>query len=185
MSYVLKRTVSSVAEASLCRRDAGEKGKESARSTMGKRKRGSSRLFPLSIVPRAPSVFRFLFFLLGYPASVINSSTVFSTFDLDKLGKIQPHHWKEHIKIIEFKSDNYVLRERRYNVCKFSQLWGTKSATVFNKSFSNSAAILLIQRRSSQQGQWIVPNLSMSKVKKKKNKQTKMVVFRGTRQSTQ
>ena len=56
--------------------------------------------------------------LLGYPASVINPSTVFSTFDMDKLVKIQGHHWKKHFKIselAEFESDNYVPGERRYN----------------------------------------------------------------------
>ena len=54
--------------------------------------------------------------LLGYPASVINPSTVFSTFDMDKLVKIQGHHWKKHFKISElakFESDNYVPGERR------------------------------------------------------------------------
>ena len=70
--------------------------------------------------------------LLGYPASVINPSTVFSTFDVDKLGKIQGHHWKKHLKISElakFESDNYVLGERRYNAAKLGNLhtfvfWG-------------------------------------------------------------
>ena len=112
--------------------------------------------------------------LLGYPASVINPSTVFSTFDMDKLVKIQGHHWKKHLKISElakFESDNYVLGERRYNaaklgkftyvcilgsnfallpplpqhtnVCKLSQLWGTKSSTVVKKSFSNLAILLI------------------------------------------
>ena len=121
MTYVLKRTVSST-EASLCRREAGEKGKESARGTMGRGRRESSRLFSLPIVPRAPSIFRWLLFLLGYPASVIlNPSTVFSTFDMDKLGKIQGHHWKKRLKISElakFESGNYAWRERRYNAAK-------------------------------------------------------------------
>ena len=34
--------------------------------------------------------------------------TVFSTFDIDKLGKIHQHHWKEHLKIskiAKFESD--------------------------------------------------------------------------------
>ena len=35
---------------------------------MGGRKRGSSRFFPLPIVPRALTIFRLLLFLLGYPA---------------------------------------------------------------------------------------------------------------------
>ena len=112
--------------------------------------------------------------LLGYPASVINPLTVFSTFDMDKVVKIQGHHWKKHLKISElakFESDNYVLGERRYNagklgkfayvcilgsnfallpplpqhtnVCKLSQLWGTKSSTVVKKSFSNLAILLI------------------------------------------
>ena len=62
--------------------------------------------------------------LLGYPASVINPSTVFSTFDVDKLVKIQGHHWKKHLKISElatFESDKYVLGERRYNAAKLGK----------------------------------------------------------------
>ena len=50
--------------ASLCRGEAGEREKDSARGTMGRRKREeSSRLFPLSIVPSALS-FSFFFFRL-------------------------------------------------------------------------------------------------------------------------
>ena len=40
---------------------------------------------------------------------------------MDKLGKIPLHHWKKHLKIsklVKFESDNYVLRERRYNAAK-------------------------------------------------------------------
>ena len=52
--------------ASLYRREAGEREKESARGTMGRGKR-RSEVFPLPTVPRALSTFRKLLFLLGYP----------------------------------------------------------------------------------------------------------------------
>ena len=53
--------------ASLCRGEAGEREKDSARGTMGRRKREeSSRLFPLSIVPSALSFFFFFRLLLFY-----------------------------------------------------------------------------------------------------------------------
>ena len=48
----------SSSEASLCRGEAGERERESALGTMGRRKREeSSRLFPLPFVPRALSIF--------------------------------------------------------------------------------------------------------------------------------
>ena len=60
------------AVASLCCGEAGKKGKESARGTMGGGMTPGSRLFPLSIVPHALSFFFFFFrlllFLQGYPA---------------------------------------------------------------------------------------------------------------------
>ena len=31
--------------------------------------------------------------------TIIDPSTVFSTFDIDQLGKIRRHHWKEHLKV--------------------------------------------------------------------------------------
>ena len=74
-------------------------------------------------------------------------------------------------ELAKFESDNYVLGERRYNaaklrkftyvcilgsnfallpplpqhtnVCKLSQLWGTKSSTVVKKSSSNLAILLI------------------------------------------
>ena len=51
----------------------GERETESERGTMGRGKREArprSRFFPLSIVPRALSIFSLLLFLLGYPAGV-------------------------------------------------------------------------------------------------------------------
>ena len=42
------------------------------------------------------------------PGSPIDLSTVFSTFDMDKLGKIRQHHWKERLdigKTTKFESD--------------------------------------------------------------------------------
>ena len=44
--------------------------KESALGTMGRGKRGSSRLFPLPIDPRALSIIAAHVFLLGYPSRV-------------------------------------------------------------------------------------------------------------------
>ena len=68
-SYILKNSSFSLAsaEASLYRRKAGEKENESARGTMGRGKE-KARFSPLSIVPRALSIFRKLPFLLGYSA---------------------------------------------------------------------------------------------------------------------
>ena len=43
------------------------------------------------------------------PGSPIDLSTVFSTFDMDKLGKIRQHHWKERLdisKTAKFESDS-------------------------------------------------------------------------------
>ena len=57
-------SLSPPAEASLYRREAGEREKESARGTMGIRK---SVVFPSSHRPPL-SIFRLLLFLLGYPA---------------------------------------------------------------------------------------------------------------------
>ena len=53
----LSLTPPSSAEASLCRRETGEKEKESARGTMGRGKR-EKRPFPLPIIPLALSAFR-------------------------------------------------------------------------------------------------------------------------------
>ena len=42
------------------------------------------------------------------PGSPIDLSTVFSTFDMDKLRKIRQHHWKERLsvsKTAKFESD--------------------------------------------------------------------------------
>ena len=43
-------------------------------------------------------------------AEIIDLFKVFSTFDMDKLGKILPHHWKERLnigKIAKFESDTF------------------------------------------------------------------------------
>ena len=67
-SYILKNSSFSLAsaEASLYRREAGERKKESARGTMGRGIR-KSEVFPSSHRPPL-SIFRLLLFLLGYPA---------------------------------------------------------------------------------------------------------------------
>ena len=59
-------SLSPPAEASLYRREAGERKKESARGTMGRGIR-KSEVFPFSHRPPL-SIFRLLLFLLGYPA---------------------------------------------------------------------------------------------------------------------
>ena len=53
------------AEASLCCGEAGKKGKESARGTMGREKSPESRLYPLPIVPHALSFFFFFFSIIA------------------------------------------------------------------------------------------------------------------------
>ena len=46
---------------------------------------------------------------LNNPSSSIDPFTVFITFDMDKLGKIRRHHWKERLKINEMaKFENEV-----------------------------------------------------------------------------
>ena len=47
----------SSAEASLCCGETGEEEKESTRGREGERQKRGFRLFPLPIVPRAPSIF--------------------------------------------------------------------------------------------------------------------------------
>ena len=45
---------------------------------------------------------------LNNPSPSIDPFTVFSTFDMDKLGKTRRHHWKERLninKIAKFESD--------------------------------------------------------------------------------
>ena len=52
------------------------------------------------------------------PLVIIDPFMVFSTFDMDTLGKVFLHHWKEHCKVstlAKFKSDSYVLSEWRYS----------------------------------------------------------------------
>ena len=58
------------------------------------------------------------------PQSVdATGTTVFSTFDMDQLGKILRHHWKERIKIsklAKFESDTVTSKsERGYSSTKF------------------------------------------------------------------
>ena len=68
-SYILKNSSFSLAsaEASLYRREAGER-KKNARGGQWEGEREEARFFPLPIVPRALSIFPLLLFLLGYPA---------------------------------------------------------------------------------------------------------------------
>ena len=66
-------SLSPPAEASLYRREAGERKKESARGTMGRGIR-KSEVFPSSHRPPL-SIFRLLLFLLGYPAGASAEKT--------------------------------------------------------------------------------------------------------------
>ena len=114
-------------------------------------------------------------------------STVFSTFDIDQLGKIR--HLEElwgSLKLVILPSFKVTcLKRAKLDIApknlRTSHLHPTtiqrfvnfhnvadlyKSSLVFNKSLSN-LAVLLILRRSYQRGRRISPNLSMSKVKKK------------------
>ena len=81
--------------------------------------------------------------------------TVFSTFDMDQLGKILRHHWKERIKIsklAKFESDT-IKSERGYSSSKFRKFIeiftnGTSIklrdfSFVFNKSLSLLAIFLI------------------------------------------
>jgi len=90
------------------------------------------------------------------PQSVdVTGTTVFSTFDMDQLGKILQHHWKERIKIsklAKFESDT-VKSERGYSSTKFRKfieicMYGTSIklrdfSFVFNKSLSILAVFLI------------------------------------------
>ena len=105
----------------------------------------------------------------------IDPSTVFSTFDMDKLEKIRRRHWKERLKInkitkLERFEDLHVGgggggegHVRHTNVCKISRLWGAIFSLSFSKSLSNLAALLIL-KRSFHWCRRIIPN--MSKVKK-------------------
>ena len=125
----------------------------------------------------------------------IDLFTVFSTFDINNLGKIVLHHWKGKTALMLVKLPNLtVIRLNRahiqlHKVAKFyRRLYGGRqvcappppplpthpykrlqnfatSSLVFNKSLSN-LAILLILRRSFQWCRRISPSLSMSKVEK-------------------
>ena len=109
---------------------------------------------------------------------------------MDKLGKIRRHYWKlklvklPTLAVIRLKREKTKLRKvakiyrhlyvgeqvsvlHYTNVCKISRLWGAVSSLVFNKSLSNLANLLIL-RHSFQWCQRIFPNLSMSKVEKKK-----------------
>ena len=54
------------------------------------------------------------------PLVIIDPFMVFSTFDMDTLGKIFLHHWKDYLKVYnstlaKFESDSYILSEQRYS----------------------------------------------------------------------
>ena len=68
-SYVLKNSSFSLAsaEASLCRREAGEREKESARGTMGREKR-RSEVFPSSHRPPRSFYFSKIVIFIGIPS---------------------------------------------------------------------------------------------------------------------
>ena len=63
------------------------------------------------------------------PLVIIDPFMVFSTFDMDTLGKIFLRHWKEHGKastLAKFQSDLYILSKRIYSsteLHKFTGVW--------------------------------------------------------------
>ena len=130
---------------------------------------------------------------LNHPSPSIDLFTVFSTFDMDKFGKSVDTTGKSalmllklpNLKVIRLKRAKIQVRKvakiyRRWygggqvcvfhhtNVCKISRLRGAISSLIFNKSLSN-LAILLILKSFFQWCRRFVPNLSVSKVEKKKN----------------
>lgn len=55
---------------------------------------------------------------------VVTETTVFSNFDMDQLGKIRRHHWRERIKIsklAKFESDT-LKSEQSYSSAKLRDL---------------------------------------------------------------
>ena len=124
-------------------------------------------------------------------------STVFSTFDIDQLGKIR--HLEElwgSLKLVILPSFKVkCLKRAKLDIApknlRTSHLHPTTiqrfvnfhnfadpyiSSLVFDKSLSN-LTVLLILRRSYQRGRRIFPNLSMSKVKKKKKTVERSIVI--------
>ena len=105
---------------------------------------------------------------------------VFSTFDMDKLGKIRRHHWKSVLKLIQLLSlkvicwklikkqllkvtklyrllygGGHKLTPHHTNICKFSELY-LRSLKML--SLSNLAIILLILRCSFRWCQRVFSN---------------------------
>ena len=62
-------------------------------------------------------------------------NNVFSTFDMEQLGKILPDHWKERLKIIKtdkFESDLLKTHEDiALQSCKNLQMFGCQGASLF------------------------------------------------------
>ena len=63
---------------------------------------------------------------------VTDLCTVFSTFDMDKLGKIRWHHWKQRFKIKKiawFESDLLKTNEDRRLHCGSYRIYSNKRPT--------------------------------------------------------
>ena len=128
------------------------------------------------------------------PLVIIDPFTVFSTFDMDTLGKIFLHHWKDYLKVYnstlaKFESDSYVLSEQRYssrklckmclyggwlklsphhtNICKFLQLWGADTIFDCFQQINSNLVIFLIFKDA---GSVDFPKLATSKVEKNRGK---------------
>ena len=80
-------------------------------------------------------------------------SQIFSTFDMDKLGKIRGHHRKERLKISIVPQSCEILQTfvraggghklapHHANICKFSQLCGALPFTLQFGKFTNVKAL--------------------------------------------
>ena len=62
------------------------------------------------------------------PELPIDLSTIFSTFDVDKLGKIRRHHWKKRLKISKIvKIENALLKTNSSKSRNEIIWWGAHS----------------------------------------------------------
>lgn len=67
----------------------------------------------------------------------IDTSTVYSTFCMDKLTKIHRHRWKENLKISNLAK--FESAPHHTNACKISRLCGATSSLPSFISLSNAA----------------------------------------------